>query len=280
MEQPILKRAGFKRAAIGQCKRAGCGAGWIQHLHHQDAIADGQCTRAIRVADCGFCRPTSADLRAVHDQHVGLRCGPPLIEHRVEFQRAAIGDESSGAANAPNGERGREASLASAGDHEHVARDGVALQVDRARVSERLHADQVALQGAVECHRVVRVPEREILPGVIQRNGACHGGQRQDSVVGEAVVLAVAQIRYGHPERIADTVSIGVGEVPQVERTIVGDAVIAAGELHEAGNEAVIDNHRIAGNCEIRQRPDAAVICQDRGAATVRAQEHASGRQA
>ena len=35
---------------------------------------------------------------------------------------------------------------------------------------------------------------------------------------------------------------VGVGEVPQVERAIVEDAVIAAGELHEAGDGAVVDD--------------------------------------
>ncbi len=34
----------------------------------------------------------------------------------------------------------------------------------------------------------------------------------------------------------------GVGEVPQVERAIVEDAVIAAAELHEAGDGAVVDD--------------------------------------
>ena len=54
----------------------------------------------------------------------------------------------------------------------------------------------------------------------------------------------VAEVRYGHPERIAHAVPIGVGEVPQVEQAIVEDAVIAAGELHEAGDEAVVDDLR------------------------------------
>ena len=67
-------------------------------------------------------------------------------------------------------------------------------------------------------------------------------GQRQRSVVGEAVVWAGAEVRYGHAERIAHAVPSGVGEVPQVERAIVEDAVIAAGELHEAGDGAVVDD--------------------------------------
>ena len=80
-------------------------------------------------------------------------------------------------------------SLARAGDHEHVASDGVALQIDGARVGERLHADQVALQRAAERHRVVGVPEREILrPDAVERGGACHCGECQRSVVIEAVV--------------------------------------------------------------------------------------------
>ena len=69
---------------------------------------------------------------------------------------------------------------------------------------------------------------------LIERGGACDGGQRQRSVVGEAVVGAGAEIRYGHPQRIAPAVPIGVGEVPQVEPAIVEEAVIAAAELHEA----------------------------------------------
>src|SRR5262245_47528216 len=49
----------------------------------------------------------------------------------------------------------RQASLACAGDHEHVASDRVALQIDRARVGERRHPDQVTLHRPVESHRVV-----------------------------------------------------------------------------------------------------------------------------
>ena len=69
----------------------------------------------------------------------------------------------------------------------------------------------------------------------------------------------------------------GVGEVPQVEQAIVEDAVIAAGELHEAGDGAVVDDHRIAGNSAVGQRADAAVIGQGRGAPG-RAQDNAGGR--
>ena len=96
------------------------------------------------------------------------------------------------------------------------------------------HADQVALQRPAERHGVVGVPEREILPRAVERGGACHCGERQRSVVGEAVVWAGAEVRYGHPERIAPAVPIGVGEVPQVEQAIVEEAVNAAAELHEA----------------------------------------------
>ena len=65
-----------------------------------------------------------------------------------------------------------------ASDHEHVAGDGVALQIDHARVGERRHADQVALQRPAERHCVVGVAEREILPRAVQRRGACHCGER------------------------------------------------------------------------------------------------------
>ena len=83
------------------------------------------------------------------------------------------------------------------------------------------HADQVALQRPAERHCVVGVPEREILPRAVQRRGACHCGECQRSVVGEAVVWAGAEVRYGHPQRIAHAVPSGVGEVPQVEQAIV-----------------------------------------------------------
>ena len=66
-----------------------------------------------------------------------------------------------------------------------------------------MHADQMALQRPAERHCVVGVAEREILPRAVQRGGACHCGERQRSVVGEAVVWAGAEVRYGHPERIA-----------------------------------------------------------------------------
>ena len=126
-----------------------------------------------------FVAPPGADRRAVYDQRIGARGGAALVEHRVELQRAAIGDEGAGAGNP---------GLARAGDHEHVASDGVALQIDRARVGERRHADQVALQRPAERHCVVGVAEREILPRAVQRGGACHCGEPQRSVVGEAVV--------------------------------------------------------------------------------------------
>ena len=66
--------------------------------------------------------------------------------------------------------------------------------------------------------------------------------------------------------------------MPQVEQAIVVDAVTAAGELHEAGDGAVVDDHRIAGNGAVGQRADAAVIGQGRGAPG-RAQDNAGGRQ-
>ena len=89
----------------------------------------------------------------------------------------------------------------------------------------------------------------------------------------------VAEVRYGHPKRIAHAVPIGVGEVPQVERAIVEDAVIAAGELHEAGDGAVVDDRwsGSAGDSAVGQCADAAVIGQGRGAAR-RAQDNAGGR--
>ena len=76
----------------------------------------------------------------------------------------------------------------------------------------------------------------------------------------------------------------GVGEVPQVEQAIVEDAVIAADELHEAGDGAVVDDagvvageERTAGDRAVGQGADAAVIGQGRGAAG-RAEDNAGGR--
>ena len=78
---------------------------------------------------------------------------------------------------------------------------------------------------------------------------------------------AVAEVRDGHPQRLAHAVPSGVGEVPQVEQAIVEDAIVAAGELHEAGNEAVVDDLRIAGNSPVGQCANAAVIGQGRNSA-------------
>jgi hypothetical protein len=92
-------------------------------------------------------------------------------------------------------------------------------------------------------------------------------GKRQRSVVGEAVVGACSEVGYRHPDRVTHTASGGVFEVPQVERAIVEDAVVAANELREAGDSAVVDNLGIASNGAIGQCADAAVIGQGRGAA-------------
>ena len=92
--------------------------------------------------------------------------------------------------------------------------------------------------------------------------------------VGEAIIWASAEIRDGHPQRIAHAVPIGVGEVPQVERAIIVDAVVAANELHEAGDSAIVDDagivageERTAGDRAIGQGTDVAVIGQGRDAA-------------
>ena len=73
----------------------------VERLHHQDAVADGQRTRAAGVADCHVCCAARANRRAVYDQRIGARGGAALVEHRVELQRAAIGDESAGAGETP-----------------------------------------------------------------------------------------------------------------------------------------------------------------------------------
>src|SRR5262249_14751451 len=128
-----------------------------------------------------------------------------------------------------------------------------------------------------ERHCVVGIVEREILPHGIQRRGACHCGEPQRSIIGidEAVVWAVAEVRDGHPEHIAAAVRSGLGEMPQVERTIVDDAVIAADKLHEAGDGAVVEDRWIAGNSAVRQWPDEAVIGQ--GADTGRPKKNPAG---
>ena len=53
----------------------------------------------------------------------------------------------------------------------------------------------------------------------------------------------------------------GVGEVPQVEQAIVDEAVIAADELHEAGDGAVVD--------------DAGVVAEEERTASDRASDSA-----
>ena len=63
----------------------------------------------------------------------------------------------------------------------------------------------------------------------------------------------------------------------RLNSAIVEDAVIAAGELHEAGDGAVVDDLRIAGDSAVGQCANAAVIDQGRGAAG-RVQDNAGGR--
>src|SRR5262249_54400860 len=107
--------------------------------------------------------------------------------------------------------------------------------------------------------------EREILPRRVQLRGAWCSEQRKRSEIGEAIVWVGAKVRYSHPERIASAPR-GVGEMSQIERAIVEDAVIAASELHEAFDCAVVDDQRIAGNSAVRQCTDEAVIGQGRAA--------------
>ena len=103
-KQDIVKRAGADSAAR-EPKRAGCGAGRVQYLRHQDPVADGQRTPAAGVADCHVRCAARADRCAVYDQRIGARCGAALVEHRVELQRAAIGDEGAGAEQSRPGAR-------------------------------------------------------------------------------------------------------------------------------------------------------------------------------
>ena len=83
-------------------------------------------------------------------------------------------------------------------------------------------------------------------------------GERQRSVVGETVVGAGAEIRYGHPQRIASSDPIGVGEVPQVEGAIVQNAVVATGKLHKASDGAVINDAGVVAG-EERTAGDRAI---------------------
>ena len=152
------------------------------------------------------------------------------------------------------------------------------MQIDHARVGETRHADHVALQRPAERHGVVGVPEREILARAVQRRGACHCGEPSVPLLVKLLFGPVAEVRYGHPTVSRTPSPVGVGEMPQVERAVVEDAVIAAGELREAGDGAVVDDLRIAGNSAVGQCADAAVIGQGRGAAG-RAEDNAGGRQ-
>ena len=104
--------------------------------------------------------------------------------------------------------------------------DWVALQIDDARVGEGRYADQVALQRPAERHRVVGVAEWEILPRAVQSGGACHCGEPQRSIIGEAVVWPVAQVGYGHPKRIPHAVTIG--EMPSPRSSGIPENFIPA----------------------------------------------------
>ena len=106
--------------------------------------------------------PTTCRLRP----GIGARCGAALIEHRVELQRAA-GNEGAGASNP-----GR----ARAGDHEYVASDGVALQIDDARVGERVsrrsNGPATGRPAPLRCW----CSRAGDLPRGVERGGACHRG--------------------------------------------------------------------------------------------------------
>ena len=58
------------------------------------------------------------------------------------------------------------------------------------------------------------LPSGRYCPRAVQSGGACHCGEPQRSIIGEAVVWPVAQVGYGHPKRIPHAVTIGVGEMP------------------------------------------------------------------
>ena len=210
------------------------GAGRVKYLRHQDAVANGQRTPAAGVADYHVCWAARADRRAVYDQRIGARCGAALVEHRVEPQRAAIGDEGAGAGNP---------GLPRAGDHEHVASDGVALQIDYARVGERRATPiKWPCNGPPSAIALLGLPSGRYCPVLSSVVAPVTAGSASVPLLVKLLFGPVAEVRYGHPERIAHAVPIGVGEVPQVEQAIVDDAVIAADELHEAGDGAVVDD--------------------------------------
>src|SRR5258708_848463 len=68
LEQRVLESTGDGRSA--ERENPGCRTGLVERLHHQDAVADGQRTRAAGVADCHVCRAARANRRAVYDQRV------------------------------------------------------------------------------------------------------------------------------------------------------------------------------------------------------------------
>ena len=105
LKQELMKRTGVIEPPLsGNAPEAEKKS--FQDLHHQDPLAYSQRTPAAGIADCHACWAARADQRAVDDQCIGARCGAALVENRVEPQRAAIGNESSGAGNAAMGNVG------------------------------------------------------------------------------------------------------------------------------------------------------------------------------
>ena len=250
-------------------KAPGYRAAGVERLHHQDAVADGQRTRAAGVADYHVCRTARADRCAVDDQRVRARGGAALVEDRVEFQRAAVGDEGAVAGD-PG--KGRAPVITSTSPATGL--------LCRSMMPELVNVDAPTpikwpCNGPPSAIALFGFPSGRYCPVLSSLVAPVTAGSARRSVVGEAVVWAAAKVRYGHPERIAPAVRSGLGEVPQVERAIVEDVVVAARvELHETGDDAgvvddgvVVGDQRTAGDSAVGQCADAAVIGQGRDAA-------------
>jgi hypothetical protein len=84
MEQQVCERSGGNKVARNES--AGIRTVRIQDLHHQDAVANGERTRAARIVDEDSGRAVRTNRRAVDNQNVRKRCGAALVEHGVELE--------------------------------------------------------------------------------------------------------------------------------------------------------------------------------------------------
>ena len=143
-----------------------------------------------------FVAPPGADRRAVYDQRIGARCGAALVEHRVELQRAAIGDEGAGAGNAPAWRAPVITSTSPA--------TGLLCRSMMPELVNVVHADQVALQRPAERHCVVGVARAgDTAPCCPAWWRLSLRGALSVPLLVKLLFGPVAEVRYGHPERIA-----------------------------------------------------------------------------